>query len=42
MVLNDDIVDVEKPDGTISFTFVVNKLPGLFVDPLIFSIKYSR
>ena len=25
MLLNDDIVDIEKPDGLSSLTFVVNK-----------------
>ena len=42
MVLNDDIVDIEKPDGIFSLTFVVNEFLGLFLHPLIFSIKHSR
>ena len=28
--LNDDIVDIEKPDGIRSPTFVVNEFSGLF------------
>ena len=42
MTLNDDIVDVEKPDGIGSFTFFVNEFSGLFLHPLIFSVKHSR
>ena len=37
MLLNDDIVDIEKPDGLFSGLF-----SGLFLHPSIFSIKYSR
>ena len=40
--LNGDIVDIEKPYGICSITFVMNKLSGLFLHPSIFSIKYSR
>ena len=42
MVLNNDIVDIEKPDGMCSPTFNVNELSGLILCPSIFSIKYSR
>ena len=41
MLLNDDIVDIEKPDGECSPTFVVDEYSGLFLRPSIFSIKYS-
>ena len=39
MLLNDDIADVEKPDGIRLLTFVVNKQ---FLHSSIFSIKHSR
>ena len=42
MLLNDDIVDIEKPDGTFSLTFVVDEFSELFLRPSIFSIKHSR
>ena len=42
MFLNDDIVDIEKRDGICLPTFVVNEFSGLFLHPLIFSIKDSR
>ena len=42
VLLNDDIVDIKKPDGTCSPTFVVNEFSGLFLHPSIFSIKHSR
>ena len=42
MSLNDNIVDIEKPDGICLPTFVVNELSGLFLHPSIFSIKHSR
>ena len=29
--LNDDIVDIEKPDGICSLTFVVDDFSGLFL-----------
>ena len=34
--LNDDIVDIEKPD---EYTFVVDNFSGLFLHPLVFSIE---
>ena len=40
--LNDDIVDIEKPDGICSPTFVVDEFSGLFLHSSIFSIKHSR
>ena len=42
MSLNDNIVDIEKPDGICLPTFVVNEFSGLFLHPSIFSIKHSR
>ena len=42
MFLNDDIVDIEKRDGICLPTFAVNEFSGLFLHPLIFSIKDSR
>ena len=42
MFLNDDIVDIEKPDGICSLTFAVYEFSGLFLHPEIFSIKHSK
>ena len=42
MSLNDNIVDIEKPDGIYLHTFVVNEFSGLLLHPSIFSIKHSR
>ena len=42
MCLNDDIVDIKKPDGICSPTYVVNEFSGLFLFPLVFSFKYLR
>ena len=42
MSLNDNIVDIEKPDGICLPTFVVNEFSGLFLHSAIFSIKHSR
>ena len=42
MLLNDDIVDIEKFDGICLPTFVVNEFSGLFLRPSVFSIKHSR
>ena len=39
MFLNDDIVDMEKPDG---ICFAVNEFSGLFLHPSMFFIKHSR
>ena len=33
MILNEDIVDTEKPDGICLLTFVVDEFPGLFLHP---------
>ena len=40
--LDDDIVDIEKPDGICSLIFIVNEFSGLFLHPSMFSIKHSR
>ena len=42
MFLNDDTVDIEKPDGICSLAFVADECSGLFLHPSIFSIKHSR
>ena len=42
MLLNEDIVDIEKPDVICSLTFVVDELSGLFLHPSIFSIIHAR
>ena len=36
---NNDILDIEKPDGICSPTFVVGDFLGLFLHPSIFSNK---
>ena len=42
MLLNEDIVDIEKSDEIYSFTFVVDEFSELFLHPPIFSIIHSR
>ena len=42
MLQNEDIVDIEKPDGIYSVTFVVDKFSELFFHASIFSIIHSR
>ena len=42
MLLNDNIVDIEKRDGIFSLTFAVNEFSELFLHPSVFSIKDSR
>ena len=37
--LNDDVIDIEKPNGIVSLTFVVNDFLALFLYTSIFSIK---
>ena len=39
---NEDIVDIEKPDGTCSLTFVADEFAELFLDPSISSILHSK
>ena len=38
MLLHEDCVGIEKPDGISSLTFVVDEFSGLFLHPSIFSI----
>ena len=42
MLLNEDIVGIEKPNGICLLTFVVDEFPGLFLHPLIFSIIHAK
>ena len=42
MLLNDDIVDIKKPNGICSPTFAVDELSGLFLHPSIFSINIQN
>ena len=42
MLVNEDIVDIEKPNEICSLTFVVNELSVLFLHPLFFSFMKSR
>ena len=41
MILNDDILEIEKPDGKCLPTFVVNEFSGLFlhIQPFILNIQ---
>ena len=41
-VLNDNILDIDKPDGIGLLNFVVNEFSGLFLHSSIFSIKLLR
>ena len=38
MLLNEEIVDIEKSDGICLLTFVVDEFSGLFLYPSIFCI----
>ena len=42
MFLNEDIVDIEKPNRICSSSCVVNEFSGIFSHPPIFYIKHSR
>ena len=42
MLLNSDIVDIEKPDRIRLLIFVVDEFSGLLLHPPIFSIIHSR
>ena len=42
MLLHDDIVYIEKPDGICSLTFVGDEFSGLFLHSSIFSFIHSR
>ena len=38
MLLNEDVVQIEKPDEICSLTFVADEFSGLFLHPSFFSI----
>ena len=42
MLLNDDIVNITKPDGIFSLTFVVDEFSGLYLHPSSFHNKHLR
>ena len=42
MLLKEDILDIKKPDGLCSLTFVVNGFSGLFLHRSIFSVIHLR
>ena len=42
LLLNEDIVEVEKLDGIYLLTFAEDEYSGLFLHPSIFSIIQSR
>ena len=39
---NDDIIDIEKPDGICSLTLVLDEFVGFFLHPSVFSTKHPR
>ena len=41
MYLNDDIADIEKPDGICSPTFAVHDFLGLFLHPSVFYQRFK-
>ena len=41
MFSNDSIVDIKKPDGICSITFVVDEISGLILHPSTFYIIHS-
>ena len=42
MLLKENIVDIEKPDGICLHTFAVDEFSGLFLYPLFFSDIHSN
>ena len=42
MLLNEDIVDIEKLDGICLLTCLVDEFSGLFLHPSVFSVIHSR
>ena len=42
MLFNEDIVDIEKPDGIYSFNFFVEEFSGLLLHPSISFVIHSR
>ena len=41
-LVNEDIADIEKPDGICLLAFVADESSRLFLHPSIFSIRHSR
>ena len=39
LLISEDIVDIEKPDGTCLLTFVEDEFSGLFLHPSVISIS---
>ena len=42
MHINEDIVDIEKPDRICLLTFVVDEFSELFLHPSVFFLLYTR
>ena len=42
MLLGEDIIDIEKPDGICSPTFYLDKFSVLILHPSVFYIKDSK
>ena len=42
MLLKEDIVDIEKPGGICSLTFVLDEFSALFLHRSVFFIIHSR
>ena len=42
MLLNEDVVNIEKPDRINLLTLVVDEFSGLFLHSSVFSIIHSR
>ena len=42
VLVNEDIVDIEKPDGICLLTFVADEFSGLFLHPSIFPIIHPK
>ena len=41
LLLNDDLIEIEKSNGMSSPNFAVDNYPGLFLHPSIFSLEHS-
>ena len=42
MLLNDNIVEIERSDGICSYTFIVNEVWELFLHSSVFSVKHAK
>ena len=42
MVINEDVFEIENPDGICLLTFVVDEFLGLLLHPSIFPVIHSR